>query len=797
MISPGRRSIILWSLFTCLLGGGGAFFLHNGIPSFAFSSKISEFVYQGMTDEPSAFQKVALGAVPLTNMSIPPEGKAIGTDLSSMQLTLYEDSIPVKVLPIVSKGRPGTPWETPAGAYRVSTKEENHFSSIGGVWMPYSMQFFGNFFIHGWPSYPSGALVASGYSGGCIRLATADAKIVFDFATMGTPVIVTDTKATSTPAAHEQNFYFVARAAKPPVLTAESYLVADLDTGEVLLERSPQKVHPIASITKLITALTSLEVLNQYQSIRVSARAVETYGNSGGLKVGEVTTPGTLIYPLLLESSNDAAEMLAESGGGDRFISSMNTKARSIGLSYTHFDDASGLSESNVSTARDLFTLMQYLFHHKPYVLETTRLALKRLDAEIPGAVSHSWYNNNYFVREGNPRYLGGKNGYTDEAGRTLVSLFALPLSEFEKRNIAVIVLGSDNRELDTKAALSYISNNIYYGGSSDVARLASRDGATGLVIPPTSSRNTALVGKLVESLTSLEKTKETSGTGLASLLFVGDVQMDRGVRKKVEENFDGDYARFLSTAPLIKSTDISFANLEGPISDQGTNHGSIYSFRMDPLVAPALAESGVDIVSIANNHAGDWGREAFVDTIARLKASGIRYTGGGLNREEAIAPTIITHEGTRVGFLGFSDVGPAWLAVSSTSPGILLASDPARSRIIENAKKLVDVLIVSFHFGEEYEKKSNQRQRSLARGAIDSGADIVIGHHPHVVEETELYNGGLIAYSLGNFVFDQAFSKDTMEGLALSVGLTNGAITTLEKYPVTLNENYQPQLTR
>ncbi len=764
------------------------FFLING-----FSGVLS---YGSLTTPTSLFQQVALGAVALSNSTIPSDGRAIGVDLAGMTLTLYKGGVPGESYPILAKGKPGTPWETPSGTYEVGVKEENHFSSIGNVWMPFSTQFSGNFFIHGWPSYTTGAPVPKGYSGGSVRLSTADAEKVFTFASLGTPVVVSGTKgqpqASST---QEQNFYFVTSAAQPPRLSAQSYLVADLDTGDILLEREAQRVYPIASISKLITALTSLEVLNQYQSMRMSARAVATNGSFGGLVTGEVVTAGTLIYPLLLESSNDAAEMLAEIGGGERFITAMNTKARSIGLSHTRFTDASGLSEGNISTARDLFTLTQYLFHNKPFVLDTTRLALKRIEPEIPGSKSHTWYNNNYFVRAGNPRYLGGKNGYTDEAGRTLVSLFTLPLSEFEKRNVAVIILGSDNREKDTEAALAYVTKNIYYGASTDAARLAVRrsNGGVPAILSPSGE---VLVDKLVSSLGTLPK-KETSGKGSVSLIFVGDIQMDRGVRTQVEKNFGGNYNSFLSTVPLIKSSDIAFGNLEGPISDKGSNHGSAYSFRMDPQVAPALAGAGFDVLNIANNHAGDWGKEAFVDTLERLTRAGIAYTGGGMTRSEAEKPTIITREDTRIGFLGFSDVGPSWLTVGSSTPGILLASDPRRDTIISEAKRQVDMLVVSFHFGDEYQRNPSERQRTLARKAIEAGADIVTGHHPHVVEGTELYNGGLIAYSLGNFIFDQAFSPETMEGLALSVRLTDGSITTIEKYLVTLNEHFQPQLAR
>lgn len=294
----------------------------------------------------------------------------------------------------------------------------------------------------------------------------------------------------------------------------------------------------------------------------------------------------------------------------------------------------------------------------------------------------------------------------------------------------------------------------------------------------------------------SLEK-KSSEGSQI-KLRLVGDIMLDRGVKQMVILHQAGDYSFVFKEIPGLKeNVDILFGNLEGPVSVRGTNRGSIYSFRMDPAAVPALKKAGFDVVSVANNHAGDWDSQAFLDTLGYLKKAGILYTGGGRNLAEAATTSVLLVKNLRVGFLGFSDVGPQWLSAGPNTAGILIADERIKSRV-EKAAKEVDFLVVSFHFGEEYMDRSNPRQQNLAKLAVDSGADLVVGHHPHVVQETEDYNGGFIAYSLGNFIFDQYFSPDTMEGMVLDVELgQDGKIKEVKKNLVKLNKFFQPAFAR
>jgi hypothetical protein len=300
-------------------------------------------------------------------------------------------------------------------------------------------------------------------------------------------------------------------------------------------------------------------------------------------------------------------------------------------------------------------------------------------------------------------------------------------------------------------------------------------------------------------SRTAVENSSEPSETipptpEPVRLMFVGDIMTDRGVKNSVLRNFDGDYTRLFEHVGLLKEADITFGNLEGPVSDTGRNVGSIYSFRMDPMTLPALKGAGFDVLSLANNHAGDWSLEAFVDTLTRAAQEGIVITGAGRTQTEARGPQIIERHGIRFGFLGVTDVGPNWLAATDTRPGIVILEEENFTSLVQEAVAQVDILIVTPHWGPEY-KPHTERQERLARMAIDAGARLVIGHHPHVIQSVEYYGNGIIAYSLGNFIFDQYFSPETMEGLLLDITYEPLSDTfSLVEWRSPLARTYQPQ---
>lgn len=278
------------------------------------------------------------------------------------------------------------------------------------------------------------------------------------------------------------------------------------------------------------------------------------------------------------------------------------------------------------------------------------------------------------------------------------------------------------------------------------------------------------------------------------TLVMVGDIMMDRGVKRKVVQGMDGDYNRLFTNTSYLKDADIAFANFEGTAAVSGHNIGSRFSFHMDPVVVTALSSAGFDVVSFANNHVGDWAREAFDETRMHLKENNVMAAGAGDTYADATAPRVIDVRGMKIGFLAATDVGPNWLKATEKSSGILLANDPYLSEIIAKASREVDVLVMSFHFGNEYSPAST-RQVALAHAAIDAGADVVAGHHPHVMQRVEEYKGRPIFYSLGNFIFDQYFSVHTMRGMVVTVSIdpVTKAITHTEQVSP-MNKNFVPQ---
>ncbi len=279
------------------------------------------------------------------------------------------------------------------------------------------------------------------------------------------------------------------------------------------------------------------------------------------------------------------------------------------------------------------------------------------------------------------------------------------------------------------------------------------------------------------------------------TLLFVGDIMLDRGIRSTIEKHFGGDYGALFENTGYIKDADIAFANLEGPVAEESTKRlASRMLFRMDPDAMPALKNAGLDIVSFANNHVGDYQRKAFLETLEHLKTNDILYAGAGHNITEARTPAIIEVQGVRVGYLAVADIGPEWMNATEKDAGIILGNDPELSRIITDAKALVDVLVVSFHWGNEYSAVS-ARQEELAHRAIDAGADIVVGHHPHVMQKFEYYKNKPVFYSLGNFIFDQYFSEHTMRGMAGKVTIDPQTLVLEMSAEVSpLSKQYIPQ---
>ncbi|MCR4261025.1 MAG: CapA family protein [Candidatus Colwellbacteria bacterium] len=278
-----------------------------------------------------------------------------------------------------------------------------------------------------------------------------------------------------------------------------------------------------------------------------------------------------------------------------------------------------------------------------------------------------------------------------------------------------------------------------------------------------------------------------------AVLLFVGDIMLSRSVGIKVRNKGEGDYRYpFLEVADALNSADMVFGNLESPISARGRNRGSIYSFRADPLSIEGLSYAGFDVLSLANNHIWDWGVDALRDTISILVSENILSVGAGANYEEANSPALFEVNGASIAVLAYTNLLPKSMQASEESPGL---SDFDLDKVKESINTLSSqgyLVVVSLHWGDEYQTVANGGQEEIARGLIDAGADLIVGHHPHVVQQLEKYREGWVAYSLGNFVFDQFFSEETMRGAVLRVDLEKGNIVDVTLLPTQLSPDYQ-----
>lgn len=367
----------------------------------------------------------------------------IEADLSQMVLRVYKDGVSTREFKILTKGREGSWWETPAGVYRIESKEENHFSSFGHVNQPWSMAFQGNFFIHGWPTYPDGTPVSSQFSGGCIRLADEDAEAIYRMVDVGTPVLV-----------YEKDFGTDGFAYTEPSITvsAKSYLVADLQNNFVLAEEHSKDVLPIASLTKLVTALVAAEYINLDKDIVVTEEMVVPTSKPR-LHVGERVQAFQLLYPLLLESSNEAAAAYAESVGSERFVSLMNKKAAAIGMTATHFADAAGKDAENISTPEDLFVLLKYIRNNRSFVLN---ISTGNLTWSVYGEPTFTNLSNFNDFKVENATFLGGKSGKTIAAGNTAVAIYELEI-QGTKRPIAIIVLNSEDLTKDIPELVNHV----------------------------------------------------------------------------------------------------------------------------------------------------------------------------------------------------------------------------------------------------------------------------------------------------------------------------------------------------
>ena len=277
------------------------------------------------------------------------------------------------------------------------------------------------------------------------------------------------------------------------------------------------------------------------------------------------------------------------------------------------------------------------------------------------------------------------------------------------------------------------------------------------------------------------------------TLFAAGDIMLSRAVESKMLAKNDFNYC-FSPMTKLITEADLAFANLESPIIAGSVVPSGSFSFRANPKSAAALKTAGFDVLTLANNHFGNFGQKGMTETFKYLDEQGVKYVGAGTNAAQMKNPLVIEKQGIKVAFLGYS-YGPDYYAATSQAAGFALMDQGQLIKDLEAAKKLADLIIVTMHDGIEYTNDPSEHQQAFARLAVDHGADLVIGHHPHVVQQMEIYKDKYIFYSLGNFVFDQMWSLDTRQGLSVMFTLDKNGVTDLDYYPVLIQDYCQPNL--
>lgn len=281
------------------------------------------------------------------------------------------------------------------------------------------------------------------------------------------------------------------------------------------------------------------------------------------------------------------------------------------------------------------------------------------------------------------------------------------------------------------------------------------------------------------------------------TLTVVGDIMLTRGVRDPL-----GALRPFQRR---LAAADLTIGNLESTLSRAGPPTQGGDSFGAAPLVVRGLARAGFDAVSLANNHAGDFGERALLQTVAKLEAGPVRAFGAGRDLRAASRPFVTEAGGVRFGVLGFNAIGETPRATAD-SPGALSVRMPPRTgplnqddlahveRLVRRLDRRTDVVLVLPHWGTQYTHVAEPAQRLVARRLVDAGADLVVGGHPHWVQGLESYRGAPVLHSLGNFVFDMDFMAQTMQGVVLEATFWGAELKRVDLVPYVMDSRFAPR---
>jgi poly-gamma-glutamate synthesis protein (capsule biosynthesis protein) len=291
----------------------------------------------------------------------------------------------------------------------------------------------------------------------------------------------------------------------------------------------------------------------------------------------------------------------------------------------------------------------------------------------------------------------------------------------------------------------------------------------------------------------------------VVKVVVVGDIMLGRRVGAHAAAV--GDPAAPLR--PLqsrLAAADLTVGNLESTLSTFGLPRQGGDSFAADPAVLPGLRAAGFDVLSLANNHTGDFGPKALRQTVRRVHRGGIHPVGAGPDRRSAWRPVVLSRRGISFGFLAFNAIGETPRATRQSPGAASVRMEPrtgplsrhdlaaTKARVRRLAKR-VDVVIVLPHWGDQYTHRPVPDQRRVGRALIAAGATAVVGGHPHWVQDVEKHDDRLLVHSLGNFVFDMDFSLETREGVLLELTFRGEDVEAARLVPYRIDEQFRPQL--
>lgn len=286
------------------------------------------------------------------------------------------------------------------------------------------------------------------------------------------------------------------------------------------------------------------------------------------------------------------------------------------------------------------------------------------------------------------------------------------------------------------------------------------------------------------------------AGTNEAvQIIAAGDVMLDSWIEELVRTQ--GWHYPFVHLDSILSDSDLVFANLEAPFGKQDSAYPKTYTFQVSPDLVQVLQAGKINMVSLANNHILDFGTEALKETMQLLDQHQIKYSGAGMNLSEARQPAVFETKGNNIAVACYSLTFPEEFWATDSSGGTCFPSHTFLYEDIRRFKEQNDLLIISFHWGGELLTAPKEYQLDLAHKVIDAGADVILGHHPHVIQGLEIYKGKLIAYSLGNYVFS-SYSDKATQSMLLKFSYNGDAIEKFTIYPINVHNRYvefQPRL--